>query len=219
MPSTHNWGTRNPRFFGCGKCRWRPAGCRGCVAASADYALKAPTAPTLAPGSVAIPARGVDEDCDREDDRRARLDTLLRSSLTVRRQGSVDERGSGVFAVRPLRSGEVLPDASVVYVARPSEYAAAHLPQYYALELGSAGYFRLREPAFGHCSLTYFVNEARHHLGRQAGGAAAADEEEPNVKYKVVRPRDGGIALALEVLRPIAQGEELLCRYDQTLSS
>ncbi len=70
------------------------------------------------------------------------------------------------------------------------------------------GYFRLREPAYAHCSLTYYVNEAQH-MGRPG--------PEPNVRYKVVRPRGGGIALGLEALAPIASGTELLCRYNQTL--
>ena len=103
-----------------------------------------------------------------------------------------------------MACGDTLAD-----VSRPSEYALAHLPQYNALELGAAGYFRLREPAFAHCSLTYFVNEAQHE-GRPGPDA--------NVKYKVIRPRAGGIALGLEVLRPITAGTELLCKYNQKLS-
>ena len=104
-------------------------------------------------------------------------------------------------------------DWSVFYVARPAEYALAHLPQYHALEFGRSAYFLLREPALGQCSLTYFVNEARGHWGeeRWEGDAAAAPQPgarqgaqpglrppaRPNVAYKVVRPRDGGIALGL----------------------
>ena len=152
--------------------------------------------------------RGIDEDSDRELDRREGL-ALLLQSVCVTRERVSDPCGSGVVAVRDLRQGEVLLDPSVVYVARPSDYAVAHLPQYYALEHGAAGYFRLREPAFGHCSLTYFVNEARH-LGQE--GPA------PNTKYKVVRPRDGGIALGLEVLTAIDAGAELLCHYNQQVT-
>ena len=55
----------------------------------------------------------------------------------------------------------------------------------------------------------YYVNEARH--GGREGAAA-------NVAYKVVRPRDGGAALALHVLSTIAEGDELLADYDQRLS-
>ena len=58
-------------------------------------------------------------------------------------------------------------DWSVFYVARPAEYALAHLPQYHALEFGRSAYFLLREPALGQCSLTYFVNEARGHWGEE----------------------------------------------------
>ena len=94
-------------------------------------------------------------------------------------------------------------------MARPAEYALAHLPQYHALEFGRSAYFLLREPALGQCSLTYFVNEARGHRGEEhwEGDAAAAPQQgarqgarpppRPNVAYKVVRPRDGGIALGL----------------------
>ena len=53
------------------------------------------------------------------------------------------------------------------------------------------------------------MNEARH-LG-------AEDGTMPNVKYRIVRPREGGIALGLEVLVPIATGTELLSRYNQIL--
>ena len=57
--------------------------------------------------------------------------------------------------------------------------------------------------------ITYFVNEAQH-LG-------AEDGTTPNVKYRIVRPRGGGIALGLEVVAPIATGAELLSRYNQIL--
>ena len=79
-------------------------------------------------------------------------------------------------------------------MARPAEYALAHLPQYHALEFGRSGYFLLREPALGLCSLTYFVNEASEHWSPRA----ATDQPlPPNVAYKVVRPREGGVALGL----------------------
>ena len=130
------------------------------------------------------------------------------SSVAVVSEGVVDDEGSGVVARRLIRKGEVLIDPSVIFVARPSEYARAHLPQYHALELGSMGYFRLREPAYAHCSLTYYVNEAGH---LDSAGP------EPNVRYKVVRPRGGGISLGLEALMDISMGSELLCCYNQKL--
>lgn len=92
-------------------------------------------------------------------------------------------------------------DWSVFFVARPPDYALAHLPPLHALEFGREGYFLLREPALGLSSLTYYVNEAR---GTRA-----------NVAYKVVRPRGGGAALGLHVLEPIQEGGELLAQYDQ----
>jgi len=140
MPSTKNWGTRSPIAFGCGKCRWRPLGCRGCIAAAEGYC--SPTPPPLPPGTVSIPKRGVDEDCDRVDaasddvpDRHSGLRRLL-SSVAVVSEGVVDDEGSGVVARKLIRKGELLIDPSVIFVARPSGYAQAHLPQYHALELG-----------------------------------------------------------------------------------
>ena len=240
--SNTNWGTRSPIAFGCGKCRWRPLGCRGCIAAAAHY--KPPSPPPVPPGLVSIPPRGVDEDFDREDEDKAgakeRLSRLAELSrrIAVTSEDVEDCKGSGVVARQLIRKGEVLIDPSVIFVSRPSEYAQAHLPQYHAyvpqrfdstqlpacvtysgsqcdlrllprsLELGAMGYFRLREPAFSHASLTYFVNEAQH-LGSEG--------PEPNVRYKVVRPRGGGIMLGLEALTNVAPGTELLCRYNQKL--
>lgn len=220
-PSTKNWGTRSAGAYGCGKCRWRPAGCRGCIAAAASY--RPPPPPPLAPGVVSIPRGGVDEDCDRGageshgGDRHAGLRELMRS-VTVTSHGVVDACGSGVVALRHIEQGAVLLDPSVVFVNRPSEYAQAHLPQFHALEFGTAGYFRLREPAYGHCSLTYFVNEAGHEGMDNLPTGRTRDECVPNVRYRVVRPRGGGIALGLECLTDIAPGTELLCRYNQKLT-
>ena len=89
-------------------------------------------------------------------------------------------------------------------MARPAEYALAHLPQYHALEFGKSGYFLLREPALGLCSLTYFVNEASEHWRPRAAIKPQQGVQQgvqppprPNVAYKVVRPREGGVALGL----------------------
>ena len=81
-------------------------------------------------------------------------------------------------------------DWSVFYVARPAEYALAHLPQYHALEFGRSAYFLLREPALGQCSLTYFVNEARGHWAEERWEGDAAAAPQPGA-------RQGGIALGL----------------------
>ena len=94
----------------------------------------------------------------------------------------------------------------------------------HALEFGHEAHFLLREPALGHTSLTYYVNEAGHadHEGGEvanvsANGETAAANVAANVAYKVVRARSGGTALALLVLAPVEEGEELLARYDQRL--
>ena len=228
-PKTHDWGTRHPDAYGCGKCRWRPSGCRGCIAAAPDYA-PVPTPPPV-PGRVTLPPQALHAhvyahvDGPNEAARRESVRALLHSSVHVADgPAQSDPGGFGVVARRRLAAGEVLHDLSVFYVARPSDYALAHLPQYHALELGSAGYFLLREPALGHTSLTYYVNEAGHadHEGGEvanvsANGETAAANVAANVAYKVVRARSGGTALALLVLEPVEEGEELLARYDQRL--
>mmetsp|Transcript_51823 Transcript_51823/g.169437 ORF Transcript_51823/g.169437 Transcript_51823/m.169437 type:complete len:262 (+) Transcript_51823:125-910(+) len=161
-PGTANWGTRSPLAHGCGKCRWNVLGCRGCIAAAADYVAPAPHA--FAPGRVRLPVAGIDADCDAGGDRDDRIRGVqaLLDSVAVQSDGVADLDGFGVVAVHPISRGTLLRDPSVVFVPRPSAYAVAHLPPYHALELGKQSYLRLREPAFGHVSLTYFVNEANH---------------------------------------------------------
>ena len=69
---------------------------------------------------------------------------------------------------------------------------------------------QLRELALGHCSLSFFVNEA-HHLG-----AAGPDA---NVAWKLRRPKGGsGQVLCLDVLRDIPRGGELLTVYNPLLT-
>ena len=215
QPSMHDWGTRDPAAFGCGKCRWRPSGCRGCIAAAASYVP--PLAPPLVPGRVTLASQRMHAHCYAhteglgEPQRADAVRQLLERSVhVVSGEAQSDEGGFGVIARRPLSAGETLVDWSVFYVARPPDYALAHLPQFHALGFGRDSYFLLREPALGLCSLTYYVNEARHE-GRHGKPA--------NTAYRVVRPRDGGVALALHVLTPIREGEELLADYDQRLAS
>ena len=66
--------------------------------------------------------------------------------------------------------------------------------------------FRLRECGLAHCSLTYFVNEARLADGAPSGGG--------NVRYATRRLRDEGIVFGLSVLSDIPAGAELLANYD-----
>jgi len=212
-PSTRDWGTRAPGAFGCGKCRWRPMGCRGCIAAAADYVTPA-TATKLPRGAVAIPssrahAHVYASDGPGEGERRESLRELSRRVAVVGGDAQSDGDGFGVVAQARLPAGTTLVDWSVFFVQRPAEYALAHLPQFHALEFGREAYFLLREPALGLGSLTYFVNEARH------GGAPGPPA---NVAYKVVRPRGGGIALGLHCLETIEAGDELLASYDQRVA-
>ena len=109
MPDTANWGTRSADSHGCGKCRWNPKGCRGCIAAAAGF-----TPPTLGPmvaGTVSLPSPGVDADFDAIDldDRQRGLQALHRS-VAVRAQGQSDAGGFGVVALRLIRKGELLED-------------------------------------------------------------------------------------------------------------
>ena len=130
-------------------------------------------------------------DAPGEGERAASLRELGRRVAVAGGAAQSDGAGHGVVARAALRRGETLVDPSVFFVSRPPDYALAHLPQFHALEFGSASYFLLREPALGLASLTYFVNEARH--GGAPGPAA-------NFAYKVVRPRAGGVGLGLLVL-------------------
>ena len=238
MPSTGDWGTRAKDAYGCGKCRWHPRGCRGCIAAAASFVPAA--VPPLPRGEVSLPRYKAHKHVYAHTEgpgEAARLSSLKEMRSRVRVQGGAaqsDPRGHGVVATSRLRRGEsrthysplaccthlsllqpplscyysplpgeTLLDWSVFFVARPAEYALAHLPQYHALEFGKSGYFLLREPALGLCSLTYFVNEASEHWSPRA---ATEHLLRPNVAYKVVRPRDGGVALGLlclEVLLPL----------------
>uniref|UniRef100_A0A7S0L6E3 SET domain-containing protein n=1 Tax=Coccolithus braarudii TaxID=221442 RepID=A0A7S0L6E3_9EUKA len=170
----------------------------------------------MRPGEVTLPSMKMHGHCyahsgsPDEAERRTALCDLEQSVRVVGGPVQSDKHGFGVIATRPLAAGQVLLDRSVFYIARPSDYALAHLPQFHALEFGRDAYFQLREPVIGHCSLSYFVNEARH--GGSLGIAA-------NVAYKAVRPRGGGVALGLHILTPIEAGSELLADYDQRLKA
>ena len=212
QPVTHDWGMRSAGAHGCGKCRWGAKGCRGCIAASVGYTP--PPLPPMCHGDVVLPSHTRHAHCyahtdgPDEADRVASLQALQSSVRVVSGSVQSDDSGFGVVASRRLRAGEVFVDWSVFYIARPAAYALAHLPRFHALEFGRSSYFQLREPVLGHCSLTYYVNEAQH-CG--AEGAAA------NASYKVVRPRGGGVALGLQILSTVEGGCELLANYNQWL--
>eukprot|EP00966_Prymnesium_polylepis_P177119 4102231-Prymnesium_polylepis.1 len=61
QPATHDWGMRSVGAYGCGKCRWRPSGCRGCIAASATYTP--PSGAPLRPGEVTLPSMKMHRHC------------------------------------------------------------------------------------------------------------------------------------------------------------
>ena len=209
LPDTKHWGTRNPAFFGCGKCRWYPQGCRGCRIASESYVARVPHV-WLTAGEVRLPEQGSDGTSKTELKEREEEMTELMSKLhVVSGTQQSDPHGFGVIAAptgRRLRRGQVIKDPSVFYVARPASYAAAHLPPFHAIEVegkGRVGYWRLREASFGHCSLTYYVNDA------------SMSGKPPNCEYHTHRDRRYyDEFFSLRILTDIEPGEELLAAYD-----
>ena len=203
-------GTRNPAYHGCGKCRWRPSGCRGCIAADAERGPQPPPRPLvrgavtvaadkfLAPllGAVGVP------DAERRACWAGQRQTL-ESLVSVTSAGVVDENGFGVVAKQPLRADQIIIDPTVLLVPRPSDYARAHLPPYDYIAFGANDYALLREVALKHCSLTFYLNGADYAGSRHA----------PNVKWFVHRHGRGGAQLAWKLLSDVAVGEELLATY------
>ena len=125
-PGTANWGTRSPLAHSCGKGRWNVLGCRGCIAAAADYVAPAPHA--FAPGRVRLPVAGIDADCDAGGDRDDRIRGVqaLLDSVAVQSDGVADLDGFGVVAVHPISRGTLLRDPSVVFV--PRRFRSCSLP-------------------------------------------------------------------------------------------
>ena len=217
VPNTNEWGTRAAGAYGCGKCRWNPLkGCRGCRAAADTYVSPPPLA--LTPGTVSLPhgpnlPRKGEERLS--DERRAEIRRDLAKVLgpvvqVVGGAAQSDHAGHGVVAARPIRRGETIADPSSIFINRPADYARAHLGLYAYVAYGSHGYFRFYEPAYGHRSLGFFVNQAGH----VADGEAPDPTARPNVKYASARPRDGGLVFALQALEDIPAGAELLANYE-----
>ena len=217
VPNTNEWGTRAAGAYGCGKCRWNPLkGCRGCRAAADTYVSPPPLA--LTPGTVSLPhgpnlPRKGEERLS--DERRAEIERDLAKVLgpvvqVVGGAAQSDHAGHGVVAARPIRRGETIADPSSIFINRPADYARAHLGLYAYVAFGSHGYFRFYEPAYGHRSLGFFVNQAGH----VADGEAPDPTARPNVKYASARPKDGGLVFALQALEDIPAGAELLANYE-----
>ena len=217
VPNTNEWGTRAAGAYGCGKCRWNPLkGCRGCRAAADTYVSPPPLA--LTPGTVSLPhgpnlPRKGEERLS--DERRAEIKRDLAKVLgpvvqVVGGAAQSDHAGHGVVAARPIRRGETIADPSSIFINRPADYARAHLGLYAYVAFGSHGYFRFYEPAYGHRSLGFFVNQAGH----VADGEAPDPAARPNVKYASARPKDGGLVFALQALEDIPAGAELLANYE-----
>ena len=111
MPSTADWGTRAAHAYGCGKCRWQPSGCRGCIAAAARFVPAA--VPPLPRGEVALPHFKTHKHVyahTQGPGEAARRASLKELSARVRVQGGAaqsDPTGHGVVAVSKLRRGEL----------------------------------------------------------------------------------------------------------------
>jgi hypothetical protein len=204
-PTHTGWGTRNPNNFGCGKCRWRPKGCRGCIASSQLYVA---AAPPIIRGVIQLPTPPPK---DYEARQKIIADTILQRFNIVNGPQQSDANGYGIVVVgRPFSQGETIVDPSVMLVRRPAAYGKAHLGPYDYVAPGSStsassGYFQLREPALGHCSLTYYINEARN-------------GQVPNAEFSTVR--SGGSfepKFCLRALVDIQVGEEVLVFYNQDL--
>ena len=202
-------GTRNALYHGCGKCQWRPSGCRGCIAADAERGPM-PAPPPLLRGAVTVAA---DEflgpllsTAKPDDDRKAcwaAQRRTLEASVIITSSGVVDQNGFGVVARKPLRADTIIVDPTVLIVPRPSDYARAHLPPYDYIAFGANDYALLREVALAHCSATFNLNGADYAGSRHA----------PNVKWIISRHARGGAQLAWKLLADVAVGEELLATY------
>jgi hypothetical protein len=195
-------GTRKEGFYGCGKCRWSPKGCRGCKTAAVVTESPAP----LPAGEVLLPPNQTQK-------QGKELQELLRKVEVV--GGNKVLHGHGIVALIPLTKGMVLIDPTVEFVQRPPAYARAHLPPFDYVAFGSTGYFQLREITLRRCSVTYFINEANHTTDEEHEDEAAEEEslQEPNVAYNASRPREGGVVMSWKVLQDIKAGEELLTTY------
>ena len=148
---------------------------------------------------------------DYETRQRTIADTILQRFNIVNGPQQSDANGYGIVVVgRPFSQGETIVDPSVMLVRRPAAYGKAHLGPYDYVAPGSStsassGYFQLREPALGHCSLTYYINEARN-------------GQVPNAEFSTVR--SGGSfepKFCLRALVDIQVGEEVLVFYNQDL--
>ena len=206
IPTHTNWGTRTENNFGCGKCRWRPKGCRGCIASAESYVA---ATPLMVRGMIQFPIPLLKD----YNERKELLTTVLLPRFDIINGPQQCSNGYGIIVSsaggRPFLQGECIIDSSVVYMQRPAAYGKAHLGEYDYVALGSSisassGYFQLRELALGHCALSYYVNEAR-------------DGQMPNAEFSTVRT--GGSfepKFCLRALVDICPGEELLVHYNNS---
>ncbi|GMI58653.1 hypothetical protein TeGR_g3923, partial [Tetraparma gracilis] len=197
-PSGASWlpkaagGTRKPGAFGCGKCRWFPSGCRGCIAMHevTPPADPLPRGTFLPPKQMPAGAAGM-------------IKSLFSKVSIVDGPAVVDPDGHGVVALVPLRRGTLIHDPTAYFEPKPSAYAQAHLEEYDYIAGGMSSYVRLREPVLRHVAITYFLNEAR------------GEGTEANVEWlaKGPEPGESGNRLVWRVLKEIGAGEELLVSY------
>ena len=195
-PGGSNWipkaphGTRRAGFYGCGKCRWRPKGCRGCIAS----AVATPPAIPM-PDGVVFPPVGMTAS-------ELALALKLRATVEiVSGPQQSDPDGYGIIAKRAIAAGAIVVDPTAVFQNKPSTYAAAHLDEYDYIAAGSSMYVQLCERVLRRRAFTFFLNEAR------------GVDQRANVEWLTKRGRDGGRQFVWRALTDIAAGAELLVEY------
>ena len=213
-------GSRNPLYHGCGKCRYRPSGCRGCIAADTAYWAslggKAPT-PDPIPNKVIVTPptvvigrlTGTKPDAEELHMWEEQKKSLLSAIEVVDDERQSHRGGSGAIAARDISEGETFVDPTSLLVFWPSDYAQAHLGEYDYIAFSSESYMQLRDDALPHSSIIYRFNEANH------GGVDVG--QEPNFKwYASSQARNPRSQLAIRAIRDIKAGEELLVSYNAT---
>jgi hypothetical protein len=237
-PGGSNWlppvppGRRVKGRYGCGKCRWRPTGCRGCKQQNhsnlkickkmihgkiiyspesfkfCDFGQRGKNKGDRKfgqPYSLSEYVEIVNDTRQSDKDGYGVIakQRLLPSKLKIDDGSNTNRRRSNRSTVNNNNSKNILIDETSIYVTKPSVYAQAHLPEYAYISCGKNSYFQLNEEVLGHISFTYYLNEAR------------GVNQTPNVQWKPIVTKDGEKRISWEILRTIEKGEELLVKYKE----
>ncbi|GMI08436.1 hypothetical protein TrVE_jg9221 [Triparma verrucosa] len=221
LASGHNWkpkviaGQRRPGSHGCVKCRYRPSGCKGCIAndeafwASNGGVQEKPAQPAAL---VCMPDRLVMKELtyefveEEEQYKWYQQLTKLRNIAEIVSDERQSHRGGyGLIAKKNLKAGSSFVDPTAILVQRPSDYAKAHLGEYDYIAFGASNFIQLRDEYIPHCAFTYRLNEANH---------TKDDGQVPCVKWSLNRKSGGRAQLGWEITRDVVKGEELLGSYN-----